>query len=135
MRNIILLIVLIQLVSCGSNNDPGQSVSETSPVVLGVTANSQPKEWMKPGAECYGIVAYFKDEKFVEATTVKSQIIEISVRGIKCKALESVKVFGHYGCEKIGIKTNDIWYDLPNDLFQTREEALDFIENLKKEKS
>lgn len=104
-------------------------------MVLGVENNTQLKEWMQPGAECYGIVAYFNGDKFVEATTVKSQIVEISVRGIKCKALETANVFGHFGCEKIGIKTNDIWYELPNDLFKTREEAVNFIANLKKEKS
>ena len=134
-RNIFFPLLVSLLLSCGNKKNENVIALQSSPIALGVENNPVNREWIKPGAECYGVVAYVKEDVLVEAKPVKSQIIEVSVRGVKCKALESVKVFGNFGSEKIGIKTNDIWYDLPTDLFKTREEAIAFIEKIKKDKS
>ena len=54
---------------------------------------------------------------------VKCSIEDITVRGIKCVSLEKVALFDHLGCFKVGIEKDEIWYDLPQDLFQTKDDA------------
>jgi len=96
-----------------------------------------PGDWVKEGAVCYGlIVAVDKEGKQLSGKPVKAEVVKITDSEIKMKALESVSLAEVKGCTKMGLAKGDGWSEQEGDLFQTKEEAIEFLKknNLYKQK-
>ena len=86
-------------------------------------------EWIKEGMTCYGIVI-LNDENGLPLKLVELQakVVSIQKDKIKMKSLEDLPLAPVEGCSKIGLKKGETWDETDGDLFQTREEAIQFID-------
>jgi hypothetical protein len=91
-------------------------------------APSKLPHWVEKGTECYGILLVkFQDGKII-GRPVKSKVIAISDNKVKMKALESINLSPKKGCNKIGISYGDTWWETEGAIFQTLDEANNFIQ-------
>jgi hypothetical protein len=87
---------------------------------------------VKEGITCYGVVVGIdKDGKPLYGKPVKAKVVNIKGNEVKMKALESVSLAEVKGCTKMGIKKNETWIEKEADLFQTEEEAINFLKQKK----
>ena len=130
----IVIVVLFQ--ACNSKNRTKeiahyQQLAETE-AQLNEVLKQKVGSWIKEGAECYGIVLLNSQEGDIQAVKeLKAKVLIIQGDKIKMKALEDVSVAPTKGCTKLGIAKGETWWEEEGDLFQTREEALAFIQTIK----
>jgi hypothetical protein len=123
-RNILIPTLIFVFFACGKNNQP-----DTDPnyILVNNEAPIKNPDWLKEDSTAYGLVVFVADDIPQMGKPVKCKILNISVRGVKCQALEKVSLFDKFNCYKIGIDSGQIWYEIPADLFKTKDEALAFL--------
>lgn len=85
--------------------------------------------WLKEGIICYGIVmVYSSDGMPVRAKEVKAKVVGIQSDRVKMKSLENIFINQIKGCTKYGIVEGEIWDEIEIELFQTKEEAIRYID-------
>ncbi len=142
MKQITTLLFCVGLViilnSCGSRNQSqatSQVVSEQTEVKLNDVLQKKVGSWIKEGSECYGfIVMIDKDGKVSAIKELKAVVLIIQSDKIKMKALEDINLAPKAGCKKMGIAKGETWWETEGDLFQTREEAIEFKKTVKIDK-
>lgn len=111
----------------GQSQQDQISTSQETPVVLNAQLNSKIGSWAVKGKECYGIVMTTLKNGKVLAKSVKCKIMVMQPDQLKMKAIESVSLMGSAGCDRMGLKYGETWWEKDGDLFLTREEADAFI--------
>ncbi len=132
----IALIFCAFLISSCSNS--GEKSANLSAVKEQISAKETPLNpqlsekignWLDKGVECYGIVVTtFQDGRTI-GKSVKSKVMSIASDRIKMKALENVSLMESIGCDKMGLSYGDTWWEKDGDLFQTREEADQYLKD------
>lgn len=129
---------IIILTSCGSRNQSqatSQAVSEQSEVKLNDVLQKKVGSWIKEGSECYGLVILTdKDGKAHAIKELKAVVLIIQNDKIKMKALEDINLAPKAGCKKMTMAKGETWWEVEGDLFQTREEAIEFKKTVKIDK-
>ena len=129
---------IIILTSCGSRNQSqatGLAVSEQSEVKLNDVLQKKVGSWIKEGIECYGLIVMIdKDGKVHSAKEIKAVVLIIQSDKIKMKALEEANLAPKAGCKKMTMAKGETWWEVEGDLFQTREEAIEFKKTIKIDK-
>lgn len=127
---IILMVAVLAIVSCNSGNKTNGE-SSYKYVEKKAALNSELEKrigsWAEEGKECYGVVVFNGQEFETTGKTVKAKIVRIKADSLKMKALETVNLTETTGCSKLGIKYGDTWWEVEGDLFQTQEEAEQFL--------
>jgi hypothetical protein len=124
-------IVAGSLLSCGSGKKSQQikdyKYTEEKVVVSGVL-KKKVGDWIKEGMTCYGIVMLLEKGTPRKAKEIEAKVISIQPGKIKMKALEDLILSPASGCSKVGLKKGETWEEKEGDLFQTRDEAIKFID-------
>jgi hypothetical protein len=134
LASIILVAIFAgSILSCGSGNKSKQikeyKYTEEKVAVTGVL-QKKVGPWIKEGMTCYGIVILTdKSGNPRKIKEIEAKVVSIQPDKIKMKALEDLALASIEGCDKTGIKTGESWDELEGDLFQTRAEAIDFIDS------
>ncbi|MEI7831394.1 MAG: hypothetical protein WCI31_16565 [Prolixibacteraceae bacterium] len=130
----VLLVAIVAggLWSCGSGKKSQQikdyKYTEEKSAVSGAL-QKKVGEWIKEGMTCYGIVILTdKDGTPKKAREIEAKVISIQSDLIKMKALEDLVLAPVAGCTKVGMKKGETWEEKEGDLFQTRDEAIKFID-------
>lgn len=85
--------------------------------------------WAREGVTCYGIIILTDKEGLPKKVKeIEAKIVSVQSDKIKMKALEDVVLAPVAGCDKIGMKKGETWEETDGDLFQTRDEAIKFID-------
>ena len=85
--------------------------------------------WVKEGVICYGIVVVHDESgKPVRVREVRAKVISIEPNKIRMRSLENITMAQVKGCNKYSITVGEDWDELEGDLFQTKEEAIKFID-------
>lgn len=86
--------------------------------------------WVKEGMTCYGIVVVHGENGLAaRAKEVKAKVISIQSDKVKMRSLENVIMNQVEGCNKFSLKEGEDWDEIEGDLFQTKEEAIKFIDD------
>jgi hypothetical protein len=130
----ILLIAIVAggMLSCGSGKKSQQikdyKYTEEKTVVSGVL-QKKVGDWIKEGVTCYGIVILMDKEGVAKKVReIEAKVISIQPDKIKMKAVEDLILAPVAGCSKLGMKKGETWEETEGDLFQTRDEAIKFID-------
>lgn len=134
---IISIILFSVLQSCNSSNKSSEiekyKYTETT-VQLNDTLKKKVGNWVREGVECYGLVMLTDNDGSVKAIKeIKAIVLTIQSDKIKMKALENISLAPKEGCTKMGISKGETWWEEEGDLFLTRDEAIAFANELKKE--
>jgi hypothetical protein len=84
-------------------------------------------DWVEKGKECYGIVIAPMGDGKVLAGSVKAKVMIVKPDRFKMKALEKVSLMDEVGCNQLSIKYGETWWEEEGDLFLSRQEAVDKI--------
>lgn len=131
---LILAVILLGLTSCNrkKKSDDIANYAYSSEIKLSPILQESVGSWIEEGLDCYGIIAMYTDnDELVNAKYIKAKTIAITEKAIKMKALETVTLAPKIGCTKLGLEAGETWWENRGDLFQTKEEALLFIKQLK----
>ncbi|HCY40068.1 MAG TPA: hypothetical protein DHV48_01720 [Prolixibacteraceae bacterium] len=85
--------------------------------------------WVKEGITCYGIVIV--DDKNgipLRIKVVHAKVISIDPDKIIMRSLENIDMSPVDGCDKFTLKKGDDWNETEGDLFQTKEDAIKFVD-------
>ncbi len=130
----ILLVAIVAgiLFSCGSGKK-SQQIKDykytAEKAALSGVLQKKVGDWIKEGVTCYGIVLLAdKDGTPRKAKEIEAKVISIQPDKIKMKAVEDFVIAPISGCTKVGLKKGETWDELEGDLFQTRDEAIKFID-------
>jgi hypothetical protein len=86
--------------------------------------------WLENDIICYGLVVTVNNEGTpLKGKPVKAKVVQIDGDEIKMKALEEVNIAEVKGCDKKGIAKGEIWMEKDKELFQTREDAINYLKN------
>jgi len=132
------IAIIVVLQACNSKDkskEIAQYEATETKLQLNETLQKKVGSWIKEGTDCYGIVTLSSPDGVIHAAKeVKAKVLIIENDKIKMKALENVSLAPKAGCTKIGVANGDTWWEEEGDLFQTREEALEFIKTIKVDK-
>jgi len=124
--------------SCGSrdkSNALGKYNSEETKIKLNEILQKKVGSWIQEGSECYGLVMLTDKDGNVQAVKeLKAIVLIVQNDKIKMKALEDVSLAPKAGCSKMGIAKGETWWETEGDLFQSKEEAIEFGKTIKIEK-
>lgn len=136
MKHLILIIagvlLLLNISGCGQSDklkileqykyDESKSITnEIIPQKLG--------SWIKEGISCYGIVIVHDESGYpLRMKEVNAKVISIEPDKIKMKSLENIDLSPVVGCNKFTLREGEDWDEIEGDLFQTKEEAIKFID-------
>ncbi len=85
--------------------------------------------WVKEGVTCYGIVIVNSENGLpIRIKEVNAKVISIQSDKIRMKSLEDIVMAPVKGCTKFSITKGEDWDETEGDLFQTKEEAIKFID-------
>lgn len=85
--------------------------------------------WVKEGIACYGIVIVDDRNGFpLRIKVVHAKVISIQSDKIKMRSLENIDMSPVEGCDKFTLKEGDDWNETEGDLFQTKLEAIKFVD-------
>ena len=136
MRQLILMfasvLLLMSIFGCGQR-DKSKILEkykyEETKSVLNETLKKKLGSWVVEGTTCYGIVI-LRDENGLpkKLKEVQAKVVSVQPDKIKMKSLEDLIMSPVKGCSKIGIKKGETWDETDGDLFQTKEEAIQFID-------
>lgn len=128
----LLLLVVVSFSNCGSGNKSQQLKSYKYTEEKSVLSGSLQKKvgsWIKEGMTCYGIVILNdKDGNAKKVKEIEAKVVSITPEFIKMKANEDLILAAKEGCTKTGMKKGETWEEKEGDLFQTRDEAIKFID-------
>lgn len=98
--------------------------------VLAVSNKQKLASWLKEGITCYGIIMV-RDENGLpkRMKEVYAKVISVYPERIKMEALEDVIINRIVGCNKVSIKKGEYWEELDGELFKTKAEAIQFIDD------
>lgn len=126
------ILLLLNLVCCNQSDRTKvleQYQYEKNTGIVNQKADKKIGSWLKEGIICYGIVMVFSiDGMPVRAKEVKAQVISIQPDRIKMKSLENIFLNQVKGCTKYGIVEGEVWDEIEVELFQTKEEAIKFLD-------
>ena len=134
LTSIILVAVFAgSILSCSSGNKSKQikeyKYTEEKAAVTGVL-QKKVGTWIKEGMTCYGIVILTdKDGLPKKVEEIEAKVVSIQPNKIKMKAMEDLVLAPIEGCTKTGMKMGETWDELEGDLFQTRAEAIKYIDS------
>lgn len=132
---ILAVIVLFVIFGCGSTDKSKilEKYSEgVAKIKLNDTLQRKLGSWIYEGKECYGLATIIDEEGNVSSLTeVKAVVLIIQNNKIKMKSLERISLAPRPGCPKMAIEKGDTWWEEEGDLFQTREEAIEFGKTIK----
>ncbi len=132
-----IIIAAVAFQSCNTKNKSKEianyQATETK-LQLNEVLQKKVGSWIQEGMDCYGvIIASDADGNVRGMKAVKAKVLIIQNDKIKMKALEDVSVAPKEGCSKLGISKGETWWEEDGDLFQTREQALEYIKSYKAE--
>ncbi|MCK9640395.1 MAG: hypothetical protein M0R39_10865 [Prolixibacteraceae bacterium] len=133
LTNIILVAVIaISILGCVSGNKSKQikdyKYTEEKAAVTGAL-QKKIGAWIEEGMTCYGIIILTdKEGNAKKVKEIEAKIISIQPDKIKLKAMEDLVLAPVEGCTKTGIKKGETWDEKEGDLFQTRVQAINYIE-------
>ena len=85
--------------------------------------------WLQEGMTCYWIIILTDGNGLPKKVReIQAKVISVQKDKIKMKALEDLALAPVKGCTKLGMKKGDTWDETEGDLFQTKEEAIKFID-------
>ena len=127
------ILVTIGISGCGQRDKTKileKYKYEESKTVLNENLNKKIGAWLEEGKICYGIVI-LRDENGLpkKLKEVQAKVIRIEPDRIKMKSLEEITMAPVKGCSRIGVKKNENWDETEGELFQTKEDAIQFIDN------
>jgi len=132
---VILFALLIAFIT-GCNNSPKPKPVTQEPVLeeedgkLNAVLQQKIGSWAKEGAECYGLVVLTNSKKVVQSgKSVKAVIVRIKSDSLKMKVLEDVSLGQKKDCNLLGVTVGYTFWESDGDLFQTREEADNFLKS------
>jgi hypothetical protein len=122
------------LTNCNNSPKPKQVVKEPATVEeegkLNDVLQKRIGSWAKEGAACYGLVVLTNNKRIVQyGKSVKTVIVRIKSDSLKVKLLENVTLAPKKDCKQIGMNEGDTWWEREGDLFQTQEEAENFLKS------
>jgi hypothetical protein len=125
-------ILICSLWSCGTRDKSqivkGYQYKEESAKVNEVM-QKKIGAWLQEGMTCYGIVILTDGDGLPKKVKeIQAKVISVQKDKIKMKALEDLALAPVKGCTKIGMRKGETWDETEGDLFQTREEAIKFID-------
>lgn len=132
---IFLFAILISILTgCSNSPKPKQVIQE--PVLeeedgkLNDTLQKKIGAWAKEGVECYGLVVLTNSKRVVQSgKSVKTVIVRIKSDSLKVKVLEDVSLGQKKDCNLLGVTVGYTFWESDGDLFQTREEADNFLKS------
>ncbi len=128
-----LLFVILITFSCNSQKKSEEVASytyeekssEINPEILAKVG-----DWVKEDAICYGlVVAIDKKGVPVRGKSVKAKVVNVQGNDIKMKSLENISIAAKQGCNEYGIKIGESWVEKDGELFETREEADNYLKS------
>lgn len=130
-----IIIAAIAFQSCNSKNKSKEiakyQTTETKPQ-LNEVLQKKVGSWIQEGMDCYGVIVTLDTDGNVRGMkTLKAKVLIVQNDQIKMKALESINLGPKEGCSKMGISEGDTWWEKDGDLFQTQEQALEYIKSYK----
>jgi len=137
MKQLILILawflLLINTVGC-SQHDKSKIIEQykynEEISVLNVKYKKEIGTWLNEGTICYGIVLVRDENKRpIRLKEVQAKVISIRSESIKMEVLEDVAINRTIDCNKITLKKGECWDEVDGELFKTREEAIQFIDN------
>ncbi|MGC9471561.1 MAG: hypothetical protein ACP5D1_08450 [Bacteroidales bacterium] len=120
------------VISCSERSESGTQQGVTQEMVnkdetLNDKLAGKIGDWVEKGVECYGIVVTtFQDGRTV-GKSVKCKVMSIGRDKVKMKAIENVSLMESIGCDALGLSYGDTWWETEGDIFQTREEADNYL--------
>jgi len=130
---IVAILLLFSMIACGQRDKSKiieQYKYDEDTNVLTVLYRNKPGSWLKEGMTCYGIIMV-RDENGVpkRIKEVSAKVISMHSESIKMESLEDVIINRIVGCSKVSIKKGEYWDELDGELFKTREEVIQYIDN------
>lgn len=132
--SVIALLFVFLLIGCNSDGKSDKGVIydyDDSDTELSDELKAKIGDWVKVGVECYGVLVSIDGEGLPQVgMPLRAQVIRIRKDEIKMKSLENVMFGPQEGCTKMGISSGETWWEKEGDLFQTKEEAEEFLRKL-----
>lgn len=132
-KSLLISISLLALISCNTKHKSEEiaSYSYSANVKLTKVLYDRVGTWIEEGLDCYGCIAMYDDDgNIIGAKPISAKTLVITEKAIKMKALETVSLAPKIGCTKLGLEKGDTWWENKGDLFQTKEEAVAYINNI-----
>ncbi|MGV8095890.1 MAG: hypothetical protein AB2L24_28905 [Mangrovibacterium sp.] len=131
-RGISIIILATALSACQSGDrskELGQYSYEDDDQILNESLKAKVGGWIEEGVTCYGILI-LQDENGLpkKLKEVKAKVVLLQSDKIKMKSLENITLAPVEGCNKLGIRKGETWWETEGDLFQSKEEAVSFID-------
>lgn len=130
MRIIYLLVIICLINACRSTPKEDYLENDSKYYIgngqsdLSAEKNKKIGEWVKIGVECYGIQVVKQKGGGAIGQPVKCKVLSINNNGVKCEVLADAPIFENLGCNKIGLRKGETWWETDGELFKTRELAL-----------
>lgn len=136
MKQLILIIagalLLLNISGCGQPDKSKileQYKYDESKIVSKEMIPKNLGSWVKEGISCYGLVIVHDESGYpLRIKEVKAKVISIQPDKIKMKSLENINLSPVVGCNKFTLREGEDWDEIEGDLFQTKEEAVKFID-------
>jgi hypothetical protein len=126
------VILLLNMAGCGQSNKSKileQYIFDESKSGSNEMFKNKLDTWVKEGVTCYGIVIVYNESGLpIRIKEVNAKVISIQSDKIKMKSLEDIVMAPIKGCTKFSITKGEDWDEKEGDLFQTKEEAIKFID-------
>ena len=126
------VILLLNMWGCGQSDKSkilAQYKYDESKITTNEIIPHKLGSWVKEGITCYGIVIVHDESGYpLRIKEVNAKVISIQSDKIKMRSLEDVVMAPVKGCIKFSIRNGEDWDEIEGDLFQTKEEAIKFID-------
>ena len=131
-KNVSLVVctLLLVLLSCSRKPDDAGVVYEYVERDAELSEFLQDKigGWAEEGKSCYGILALVDGQgNMVDGAVIKAKIIRFKGDSVKMRSLVDLKLREVEGCDKMGISRGQTWWETEGDIFQTEEEAQQYL--------
>lgn len=128
----VIFIGVVVLSACRSNNREKEIAGyHYEAVDTGLNGQLKTKvgTWIEEGAVCYGILVLPNENGLPKKMKeMKARVVLLAHDQIKMKSMEDIVLAPVEGCSKMGIRKGETWWEKEGELFQTREEAIAFID-------
>lgn len=128
---LLLLGFLFLIAGCGSKKKSEEIKNyeyKAENTVMNPQMQAKLGSWLEEGTVCYGLVVRVdKEGGMIDGLPVKAKVTTITSDSIKMKALETVSLADVKGCTKMGLTKGQSWWETDGELFQTRDEAADWL--------
>lgn len=136
MKQLILIIagvlLLLNISGCVQSDKSkilAQYKYDESKIITNEVIPHKLDSWVKEGVTCYGIVIVNDESGLpIRIKEVNAKVISIQSDKIRMRSLEDIVAGPIKGCTKFSIRNGEDWDEIEGDLFQTKEEAIKFID-------